>query len=81
MLEFLIDNIFVVFGNQIFQHIAGIPNGINCAPLLAWSHPASRDPSKPNFTVDCSIYLNNTLILTTIFTQALEGLSLLLHVR
>jgi hypothetical protein len=35
MLRFLIDNIFVVFGNQIFQQIVGIPMGTNCAPLLA----------------------------------------------
>ena len=35
MLEFLIDNIFVVFGNIIFQQTIGIPMGTNCAPLLA----------------------------------------------
>ena len=35
MLEFLIDNIFVVFGNQVFQQTVGIPMGTNCAPLLA----------------------------------------------
>ena len=35
MLEFLIDNIFVVFGGTIFQQIVGIPMGTNCAPLLA----------------------------------------------
>jgi hypothetical protein len=35
MLGFLIDNIFVVFGNQIFQQAVGIPMGINCAFLLA----------------------------------------------
>jgi hypothetical protein len=34
MLGFLIDNIFVVFGNQIFQQTVGIPMGTNCAPLL-----------------------------------------------
>jgi hypothetical protein len=34
MLGFLNDNIFVVFGNQIFQQIAGVPMGANCAPLL-----------------------------------------------
>jgi hypothetical protein len=32
---FLIYNIFVVFGNQIFQQTVGIPMGTNCAPLLA----------------------------------------------
>ena len=35
MLEFLIDNIFVEFGGQIFQQSVGIPMGTNCAPLLA----------------------------------------------
>ena len=35
MLEFLIDNIYVVFGNQVFQQSVGIPMGTNCAPLLA----------------------------------------------
>jgi hypothetical protein len=34
MLEVLIDNIFVVFGNQIFQQTVGIPMGTNYAPLL-----------------------------------------------
>jgi hypothetical protein len=35
MLGFLIDNIFAVFGNQIFQQTVGIPMGTNCAPLFA----------------------------------------------
>ena len=35
MLEFLVDNIFVVFGEKVFQQIVGIPMGTNCAPLLA----------------------------------------------
>ena len=35
MLEFLVDNIFVVFGGKVFQQIVGIPRGTNCAPLLA----------------------------------------------
>ena len=35
MLEFLIDNIFVEFGGEIFQQVIGIPMGTNCAPLLA----------------------------------------------
>jgi hypothetical protein len=35
MLEFLIDNIFVSFGGILFQQVAGIPMGTNCAPLLA----------------------------------------------
>jgi hypothetical protein len=35
MLEFLIDNIYVVVGGQVFQQSVGIPMGTNCAPLLA----------------------------------------------
>jgi hypothetical protein len=35
MLAFLIDNIFVVWDNQIFQQTVGIPMGTNCAGLLA----------------------------------------------
>ena len=35
MLEFLVDNILVVFGRKVFQQIVGIPMGTNCAPLLA----------------------------------------------
>ena len=34
MLEFLVDNTFVVFAGNIFQKIIGIPMGTNCAPLL-----------------------------------------------
>jgi hypothetical protein len=32
---FLIDNIYVVVGGQVFQHYVGIPIDTNCAPLLA----------------------------------------------
>ena len=35
MLEFLVDNIFVVFGRKVFQQIVGNPMGTNCAPLIA----------------------------------------------
>ena len=35
MLIYLIDNIFVEFGERIFQQTIGIPMGTNCAPLLA----------------------------------------------
>ena len=35
MLEFLVDNIFVVFGGKVFQQKVGIPMGTHCAPLLA----------------------------------------------
>ena len=35
MLDFLVDNIFVVFAGKVFQQIVGIPKGTNYAPLLA----------------------------------------------
>jgi hypothetical protein len=35
VLEFLIDNIYVVVGGQVFHQSGGIPMGTNCAPLLA----------------------------------------------
>jgi hypothetical protein len=35
MLDFLIDNIFVLFGGRVFQQTIGFPMGTNCAPLLA----------------------------------------------
>jgi hypothetical protein len=34
MLEFLIDNIFAMFGGRVFQQTVGIHMGTNCAPLL-----------------------------------------------
>ena len=35
MLEFLVDNIFVVFAGEVFQQTVGIQIGTNCATLLA----------------------------------------------
>ena len=35
MLEFLIDNIFVMFGGRVFQQTVIIPMDPNCASLLA----------------------------------------------
>jgi hypothetical protein len=35
MLGFLVENIYVVFGNQVFKQSVGIPMATNCAPLLA----------------------------------------------
>ena len=34
MLDFLIDNIFVMFGGNLFQQTDGIPIGTNCAIIL-----------------------------------------------
>ena len=33
MLNFFIDNIFVMFGGQVFQQTVGIPMCTSCAPL------------------------------------------------
>ena len=35
MIEFLVDNIYVKFGGQLFRQMVGIPMGTNCAPLMA----------------------------------------------
>ena len=35
MIEFLVDNIYVRFGGQLFRQMIGIPMRTNCAPLLA----------------------------------------------
>ena len=35
MTEFLVDNIYVRFGGQLFRQTIGIPMGTKCAPLLA----------------------------------------------
>ena len=44
MLEFLVDNIFVVFAEKVFQQTVCIPKWENCVPLLAdiylYSHEA-----------------------------------------
>jgi hypothetical protein len=37
MLEFLIDNIFVIFAGRVFQLTVGIPIGTNCAADLSVS--------------------------------------------
>jgi hypothetical protein len=34
LLKFLIDNIFVVIGGQVFKQTVEITMGTNCAPLL-----------------------------------------------
>ena len=43
MLEFLVDNIFVVFAGKVFQQIIGISMVTNCAPLLADIFPYSYE--------------------------------------
>jgi hypothetical protein len=36
MLEFLIDNMLLMFGGCVFQQIVGIHLGTKCAPFLAY---------------------------------------------
>ena len=35
MMEYLIDNIYIKVGNNVFRQQVGIPMGTDCAPLLA----------------------------------------------
>ena len=35
LLHFLLDNVFIQVGREVFQQCVGIPVGTNCAPLLA----------------------------------------------
>ena len=35
VLEFPVDNIFVVFAVKVFDQAGGIPMGTNCSPILA----------------------------------------------
>ena len=35
MIKFLVDNVYVRFGGQLFRQMVGIPMGTNCAQLLA----------------------------------------------
>ena len=34
-LSYLLDNIFIKFGNKVYRQIVSIPMGTNCAPLIA----------------------------------------------
>ena len=34
-LAYLLDNIYIRFGNKLYRQIVGIPMGTNCAPLVA----------------------------------------------
>jgi hypothetical protein len=47
ILDFVVDNIFIAFGDQVFQKYPGIPIGMNSDPLLAnlflYSYEAGRN--------------------------------------
>ena len=34
-LTFLLDNIFILFGTNMYRQVVAIPKGTNCAPLVA----------------------------------------------
>ena len=34
-IDFLLDNIYVRFGDKVYRQIVGIPMGTNCAPFIA----------------------------------------------
>lgn len=34
-LNFLLDNIYIRFGDKVYRQVVGIPMGTNCAPLIA----------------------------------------------
>ena len=34
-LHYLLDNIFIIFGSNLYRQIVGIPMGTNCAPLVS----------------------------------------------
>ena len=34
-LSYLLDNIYIRFGNKVYRQFVGIPMGTNCAPLVA----------------------------------------------
>jgi hypothetical protein len=40
MSDCLVDNIYVVFGDQVFQQSFVIPMGTKCAPLFLYSYEA-----------------------------------------
>jgi hypothetical protein len=85
MLEFLIDNIIIVVGGQVFQQSIGIPMGTNCAPLLAdmflYSYKAEfiqklKEEEKnllwhsvPHFNISTTFYLLTTIKSTHMWNQ------------
>jgi hypothetical protein len=76
MLGVLVDNIYVVFGDQVFQQSVGIPMGTNCAPLFAdlflHSYEAEFRTSRPSTThLDISVMScqSKTMIFTIMSTR------------
>ena len=64
-LHFLLDNIFVRYGDTIYRQVIGIPMGTNCAPLVAdlFLYCYERDfmlRLKPDSQADIITAFNNT---------------------
>lgn len=64
-LHFLLDNIFVRYGDTIYRQVIGIPMGTNCAPLVAdlFLYCYERDfmrKLKPDSQADVISAFNNT---------------------
>ena len=34
--SYLLDDIYIIFGNKLYRQIVGIPMSTNCAPLVAY---------------------------------------------
>jgi hypothetical protein len=87
MLEFLIDNIYVVVRGQVFQLSVGIPMGTNCARLLAnlflYSYEAEfiqkllHDEKKKSLAVA----FNSNFDISTTFCPLTIIISILMSIR
>ena len=81
--DFLIDNIYVRFGNSVFRQVIGIPMGTNSAPLLAdlFLHTFEYDFMLKTMKKDMSkaVEFSNTFRyiddLLSVITTTLETLS------
>ena len=84
MLEFRVDNIFVVFAGKVFQQIIGIPMGTNCAPLLAdiflyctkrnLYSPCSR-PVRSGWHLSSTSHIDTSTTFCPLITQTLRIIS------
>ena len=81
--DFLIDNIYVRFGNSVFRQVIGIPMGTNSAPLLAdlFLHTFEYDFMLKTMKADMSkaVKFSTPFVTSTIYsasiTTTLETLS------
>ena len=64
MIEFLVDNIFVRFGGQLFGQMFSIPMGTNCAPLLA---DLFSIPTKISFQINSFRKAKESLLESSIY--------------